>query len=341
MQTVGAYLKSSREAKNISLSDISHHTKISKWYLDCLEKDDLKNIPGGPYIKGYISSYATFIGIDENEAIQRYDSSNLESTLANQADQNIKEKKPFAFLAFFLNKKLILIFFFILICLLLTGFYRFIFQSPKKIILDESIENPIQNEFQSSQIPAAEVSSKRLELEKSDLTIQKEATTKNLVFATNISPQLNRNNQASDEISKNPDKLDTSRHEGPIFKTDPLDQVAQIPSDPEDVVTVIEATACGSVRNRNPADAGNSFIWSSEKIYIWSMIKCQSPPSSIRHIYYFKDQKVDEILLEIKSSRWRTWSYKTLLDKRYIGPWRVDIISADGKLLETIRFEVS
>lgn len=341
MQTVGAYLKSSREAKNISLSDISHHTKISKWHLDCLEKDNFKNIPGGPYIKGYISSYATFIGIDEDEAIQRYDSSNLESTLANQADQNVKKTKPLSFLALFLKKKLILILSFILICLLLAGFYHLIFQSPKRIILDESIERPIQNESQSSQMPASDVSSKRLELEKSDSKIQIEANTKNLVFATHTSPQLNRSNQVTDEISKDPDQLDTSSNESPIFDTDSVDQVAPIQSHPEEVVTVIEATACGSVQNRNPADAGNSFRWSSEKIYIWSMIKCQNPPSSIRHIYYFKDQRVDEILLQIKSSRWRTWSYKTLLDKRYIGPWRVDIISADGKLLETIRFEVS
>ena len=78
MQSVGTYLKNSREAKNISLSDISHHTKISKWYLNCLEKDDFANLPGDPYTKGYISSYAMFIGIDQNEAINKYNYSNCQ-----------------------------------------------------------------------------------------------------------------------------------------------------------------------------------------------------------------------------------------------------------------------
>ena len=40
MQTVGNYLKSGREAKNISLSEVARTTKISKWYLDCLEQDN-------------------------------------------------------------------------------------------------------------------------------------------------------------------------------------------------------------------------------------------------------------------------------------------------------------
>ena len=40
METDGAYLKKEREAKNISLRKVSHLTKISEFYLDCLENDD-------------------------------------------------------------------------------------------------------------------------------------------------------------------------------------------------------------------------------------------------------------------------------------------------------------
>ena len=52
MQTIGNYLKSGREARNIGLSEVARSTKISKWYLDCLEKDEFDKMPGGPYIKG-------------------------------------------------------------------------------------------------------------------------------------------------------------------------------------------------------------------------------------------------------------------------------------------------
>ena len=72
METVGDYLKKQREAKNISLRKVSHLTKISEFYLDCLEKDDYEKLPQGPYIKGYISSYATLIGGNAEEALRLY-----------------------------------------------------------------------------------------------------------------------------------------------------------------------------------------------------------------------------------------------------------------------------
>ena len=74
MQTVGNYLRQEREAKNISLGEVAHLTKISEFYLDFLEKDDYEKLPQGPYIKGYISSYARLIGINADEAIKLYNS---------------------------------------------------------------------------------------------------------------------------------------------------------------------------------------------------------------------------------------------------------------------------
>ncbi|MBC2710000.1 MAG: helix-turn-helix domain-containing protein [Desulfosarcina sp.] len=74
METVGAHLKKEREAKNISLREISRLTKISELYLDYIEKDDFEKLPQGPYIKGYISSYSRLIGGDVDKALTLYDS---------------------------------------------------------------------------------------------------------------------------------------------------------------------------------------------------------------------------------------------------------------------------
>ncbi|MFZ0134191.1 MAG: DUF2914 domain-containing protein [Desulfobacterales bacterium] len=74
MQTVGTYLKREREAKNISLGEVAQLTKISQFYLDFLEKDDYEKLPQGPYIKGYISSYARLIGSSADEALKLYNS---------------------------------------------------------------------------------------------------------------------------------------------------------------------------------------------------------------------------------------------------------------------------
>ncbi|MGD8338976.1 MAG: DUF2914 domain-containing protein, partial [Desulfobacterales bacterium] len=67
-------LRQEREAKNISLGEVAQLTKISEFYLDFLEKDDYEKLPQGPYIKGYISSYARLIGSNADEAIKLYNS---------------------------------------------------------------------------------------------------------------------------------------------------------------------------------------------------------------------------------------------------------------------------
>ena len=340
MQTVGTYLKSSREAKNISLSEIAHHTKISKLYLDCLEKDDFRCIPGGPYIKGYISSYATFIGIDENEAIKKYDSSNPESKLPKQADTDTGKNSRFQSLAFISKKNRVFSLAFIIIIVLLVGFYHFIFQDPENTKLDRTFKSPKKNETQSSKEKVAELPSEGSLLNKTNSDIQKTAPVKNSEFTTNRLPEPLINQTATEKISKKPEHLETSNTKTPPLNTDSTSQKVQIQPNAEDGIKVVKAVAGGGVQNKNPIDTGNSFQWSKGRVFIWSMINCKNPPASIKHKYYFNEQKISEILLDVKSHQWRTWSYKTISNKRYIGQWRVDITSEKGKVLKTVRFEI-
>ena len=112
-------------------------------------------------------------------------------------------------------------------------------------------------------------------------------------------------------------------------------------SQPVDNIKVIEATACAGVANRSPNGAGDSFKWTTDKVYIWSWIESAKYPTSVHHTYFFKGRKISDVELKIRSARWRTWSYKTISNKRFIGPWRVDITTAEGKLLQRIHFDVN
>jgi hypothetical protein len=103
---------------------------------------------------------------------------------------------------------------------------------------------------------------------------------------------------------------------------------------------VLKATVGSDVKDRMPAGVSNYFSWSTNRVYVWSLIQCKHPPSSIRHIYYFQGEKLSDVYLNVQSSHWRTWSYMSLSNKRYIGPWRVDITSAEGKVLRSLNFEV-
>ena len=133
MQTIGNCLKSGREARNIRLSEVARSTKISKWYLDCLEKDEFDKIPGGPYIKGYIASYASFIGIEEDEILKQYDSLQNSNADENEIEEQLPQiNKRQKLIGLALSKKNLLFLgtAFLIILAFGVGYYFFRNQTP-------------------------------------------------------------------------------------------------------------------------------------------------------------------------------------------------------------------
>jgi hypothetical protein len=151
----------------------------------------------------------------------------------------------------------------------------------------------------------------------------------------------NNNNRTALTDSKNALHQDTPGSADLQLESAPRYQLPNTRPQEANTMRVIRAVATSDVINKNPAGPSDSFPWSTEKVYIWTMIECDRPPSSIRHTYYFEGQKINDVELKIKSPQWRTWSYKTLLDKRYIGQWKVDIASDEGELLQSVFFEVN
>jgi cytoskeletal protein RodZ len=348
MQTIGNYLKKEREARDISLSDVSDCTKISKIYLDCLEKDEYAKIPGEAYVKGYISSYAACVGINEQEALKLYNSSQIETETSNAEKikleiPQVKKKLTLHFLSF--NKKIWLVLVSFIPIILAIGVYYYFFQNQKPAQAEKSLaeqNRAIQTKIISKVEPNF---SQGRQDGNSFPSIKQNGSGERIENREGGEQHENGISQIPGPLaSHQPEK--TSK-EGvpypPAYESSKLKDFADSENDQtsfENNLTVIEATACSNIKNRIPQGAGESFEWSMEKIYIWTEIKCERPPSSIRHIYYFNGEKVNDILLKIRSSHWRTWSFKSLSNKRYIGSWRVDITSIDGKLLQRIEFEI-
>ena len=68
----GEQLRLAREARGISLREISEQTRISTRYLEAIETGDLKRLPGGIFNRSFIKAYAKYIGYDEQEALDAY-----------------------------------------------------------------------------------------------------------------------------------------------------------------------------------------------------------------------------------------------------------------------------
>ena len=488
MQTVGNYLRQEREAKNISLGEVAQLTKISEFYLDFLEKDDYEKLPQGPYIKGYISSYARLIGSNADQAIKLYNSlqEQMNQTEADQAERSEAAAKPtpidsfqakigssikelsasfkaktaslkivtsssessvaplrkfpeflktagsglkavipsFKTVAaslktagvsinkvglsisksssslrkiapFFkravgaldINRRLYNRRTWLFACLLSAcagilvlagfGFYHlFIFQkNPTPAAKMQPLkdggskttrEAPTAKTAEPAQKdPAVKPSDQLVEISKNaalpphaDLPaslktpspivdpaagVSRDASASENTGAfsggapgksvQNSKPELPASKTASRKAATGKDKAVESRQK-------PAPAPSPKPSVTLGKLSVAEASVCENVKDRMPAGEQNHFPWSIPRIYVWSLIKAEKFPTKIRHIYYFGDQKISDVALNVRSFSWRTWSYQSISDKRYKGPWRVDIATDTGRVLRRLYFEV-
>ena len=71
-ETLGENLRAAREQRGVSISEVAEQTRIAPMYIECIENDNYKPLPGGIFNKGFVKSYARFIGYDENQALQEY-----------------------------------------------------------------------------------------------------------------------------------------------------------------------------------------------------------------------------------------------------------------------------
>src|SRR5215213_1420918 len=70
--SLGEKLRSAREQRGIPISEVAEQTRISPLYLEAIDADNYKTLPGGIFNKGFVKSYAKYVGIDEQEALQDY-----------------------------------------------------------------------------------------------------------------------------------------------------------------------------------------------------------------------------------------------------------------------------
>ena len=71
-ETLGQYLRREREARSVSLEEISRGTRISRPYLEALERDDFHFFSKRDYTLGFLRGYARHLGLDPDEILKRY-----------------------------------------------------------------------------------------------------------------------------------------------------------------------------------------------------------------------------------------------------------------------------
>src|SRR5919201_3946006 len=81
---IGEVLKRTRSRHRIDISKVEQETKIRTKYLRALESEEWEVLPGPAYAKGFLRTYAQFLGLDGDALVDEYRRS-VESSLGPDA----------------------------------------------------------------------------------------------------------------------------------------------------------------------------------------------------------------------------------------------------------------
>ena len=120
-----------------------------------------------------------------------------------------------------------------------------------------------------------------------------------------------------------------------VFSVDGLAQDPQAQR-----IILMEAVVCEDVRELRPVNPAIVFPIGTGSIACFTRFDVLSGETFIRHRWYRRDELVTEQQLVLKSPQWSTFSRIQLreFDK---GPWRIEIVDSDNRVLTILRFSVT
>jgi transcriptional regulator with XRE-family HTH domain len=71
-QSLGQKLNLSRKRQKLSIEDIEEQTKIRTRYLEAIERDDYRHMPGSVYVIGFLRRFADTLGLDPDDIVRQY-----------------------------------------------------------------------------------------------------------------------------------------------------------------------------------------------------------------------------------------------------------------------------
>ena len=107
--TLGERMKKNREERRLSLSEISKHTKIQVKYLEYIEEGEYLKLPADVYVKGFLRSYAIFMGLNESGLIKQFErEKGIHKNIKKVVDDETTSE-PIKFSSFVLTPKMIVV----------------------------------------------------------------------------------------------------------------------------------------------------------------------------------------------------------------------------------------
>jgi cytoskeletal protein RodZ len=75
MTTVGQHLRALREARGMSVEEVSRATRVPVASVERIESDRFDELPGEVFVRGFLRSYATAVSTSPDDVLARYTAS--------------------------------------------------------------------------------------------------------------------------------------------------------------------------------------------------------------------------------------------------------------------------
>jgi cytoskeletal protein RodZ len=69
MNDIGSQLRQAREAQDLSLEIVQKATRIKRTFLEAIEADRFEDLPGPVQVRGFVRSYASYLGLDPDQLL--------------------------------------------------------------------------------------------------------------------------------------------------------------------------------------------------------------------------------------------------------------------------------
>jgi cytoskeleton protein RodZ len=86
LASFGDELRREREIRGISLKEIADSTKISRRFLEAIERNDHKTLPAPVFTRGFVREYARYLGLNADDMVNRYNYAAVGDDRIEQSD---------------------------------------------------------------------------------------------------------------------------------------------------------------------------------------------------------------------------------------------------------------
>src|SRR5215475_7823445 len=94
MFQLGSSLREARVRRGLDLADVERATRIRSRYLAALEEERFDVLPGEAYTKGFLRSYAEFLGLDGTLYLDEYNTRFASGEEPSLAPPSSRSRRP-------------------------------------------------------------------------------------------------------------------------------------------------------------------------------------------------------------------------------------------------------